>query len=159
MKKLCVFFSLILFLFCNSVSYSQKLSAGLLGGINFSDIHGNSNSGKWKFKPGSYERFFVSYNVNRVIGFQSGLTFSSVYYEHLPYVDRTELPEIDEVAPPIMPVQYPYNQKMDFTFLTIPAQFRISVPSTPQLNISAGVFYSFLVDHSLNYYSLLKQQE
>ncbi len=159
MKKLCVLFSLALISYCNSVSYSQELSAGLLSGINISDIHGNDNSGKWKFKPGSYESIFVNYNLNRVIGFQSGLSFSSLYYEHLPYVDRTELPEIELNAYPIMPVQYPYNKKMDFTFLTIPLQFRISVPSTPQLNISAGVFYSFLVDHSLNYYSGQKPEK
>ncbi len=159
MKKLCVFSCFVFLLFCNSISYSQELSIGLLSGINFSDIHGNNNSGKWKFKPGASEKIIANYNLNRVIGFQSGLSFSSIYYEHLPYVDRTDYPEIEYIYPLFVPVQYPYNQKMDFTFLSIPAQFKITIPSRPQLHISGGVFYSFLIDYGLNYYSIIEPEK
>jgi opacity protein-like surface antigen len=40
---------------------------------------------------------------------------------------------------------------MDFTFLTIPARIRFSIPSKPSVNISFGVYGSFLTDYSMNY--------
>jgi opacity protein-like surface antigen len=39
---------------------------------------------------------------------------------------------------------------MDFSFITIPAQLKLTIPSKPSLNLSAGVFWSFLQDQNLN---------
>jgi opacity protein-like surface antigen len=156
MKKLLTFCGFFLLLNWNTVSFSQKLSLAVQSGISFSDIHGNASSGKWKFKPGSSAKMTLGFDLNRVIGIETGLNFLSVYYEHLPYVDRTVSPEeYWESLPPLFPPQPQsnYNRKMDFSYLSVPAQVKISIPSTPRLSISAGAFYSFLIDYSLNYYS------
>jgi len=153
MRPFRIFICIVLVLVIAINSYSQNLSIAISNGISISDIHGNSGSGKWKFKPGSSAKFTLGYNLNRVIGIQTGLNFMSVYYEHLPYINRTVLPEEFDIMP--LPFIYPnsHNRKMDFSYLSVPAQLKISIPSTPRLHISAGVFYSFLVDYSLNYYS------
>jgi hypothetical protein len=154
MKPFRIFICIFLVSLSSETIYSQNLSIGISNGVSFSDIHGNSGSGKWKFKPGSSAKFTLGYNLNRVIGLQTGLNFISIYYEHLPYTDRTALPEEYYIMP--FPFIYPpgnYNRKMDFSYLSVPAQLKISIPSTPRLHISAGVFYSFLVDYSLINYS------
>jgi hypothetical protein len=55
----------------------------------------------------------------------------------------------------IAPYYYPENEKMDFSFLSIPLLFTVSIPSALQLDIRAGFYFSFLHNYSLNnnYYS------
>jgi hypothetical protein len=68
MKKFLLFIGL-LYLFGNhSEIYSQKIMAGLNNGINFSNIHGNFDSGKRLFKPGPVQGLWLSYSFNKVLG-------------------------------------------------------------------------------------------
>jgi hypothetical protein len=51
---------------------------------------------------------------------------------------------------------------MDFSFITLPAQLKLTIPSKPSLNLSGGVFWSFVQDQNLNsnyYYSEFKKRD
>jgi len=154
MKQLYALICFFIVISCNSVSYSQGLSAGFLSGINFSDIHGNYCSGKWKYKSGASESIFIDYSINKVIGFQTGVNIATLYYEHVQY---NELPRMYYLSPSSSSYYIPdliyfrTSEKMDFTVLTIPAQVKLSIPSRPSVNLTAGIFYSFITDYSLNY--------
>lgn len=156
MKKLRICFFAFCLFSSYPVIYSQGLSAGILNGISFSDIHGNDISGKWKYKSGGSASLFVEYSFNRIIGIQSGINISTIYYEHQPYMNNP----LSDIFYPlyassayVMPVYYRTTEKMDFTLLSIPLIGRLTIPSSPSLNLSAGACYSFVTDYSLNYYS------
>lgn len=138
----------------STISYSQKITAGFYSGVNFSDIHGNYYSGKWKNIPGPVQGLSFDYKLKGILGLSTGLDFSSVYYQHLNYfyypTDVYYL--LSSVAPRpgvyFMPeIYYPYDESMDFTYLTLPAKFTITIPSKPTLSLSAGLYYSFLLDN------------
>ncbi len=151
MKKLRALCCLFLLFCLYTISYSQKLSAGFVTGINFSDIHGNSYQGKWKYKPGPVQGVTVNYDFCKTIGLQTGLNFSTIYYEHK--VDHTGSGGLCYLYPWSSSLVPFYNaEKMDFSFLTIPVGIRIAIPSKPQLNLSAGIFYSFLLDNNISGY-------
>lgn len=155
MKKLYALICFFLIISLHSVSYSQKLSAGFVTGINFSDIHGNSYSGKWKYKPGPLQGITLNYNFYKFFSLQTGLNFSTFYYEHKGYSSPQwlyVLPYSWSSSFVLVPDYYSSVEKMDFSFLTVPAQLRIAIPSKPQLSLSAGIFYSFLLDHYLSHY-------
>jgi hypothetical protein len=42
---------------------------------------------------------------------------------------------------------------MDFSFITFPLELRLSIPSKPRIDLTGGVYYSFVKDYSLSYYS------
>lgn len=146
-------FALIVLLFVMpGGTFAQKLSLGLYSGINISDIHGNNPSGYWKFKPGPVSGLAVDYSFSRYFGLSSGLRYSSVYYEYEDYSDPWWInpsPFMKTILPG--DVMYSYDAKMDYGFLTIPLQARISIPSKPGLNLSGGIYYSYLTSHSTIY--------
>ena len=152
MKYFYAFICSILIISLPSVTYSQKLSAGFITGMNFSDIHGNSITGKWKYKPGPIQGVSVNYNFYKIFGFQTGLNFSTVYYEHKDYLNSDWLYPYLSLSSSVLPLVYYSPGKMDFSFLTLPTQLGLTIPSKPQLKISAGIFYSFLLDHNISYY-------
>ncbi len=150
MKQLYALICFFIVISCNSVSYSQGLSAGFFSGINISDIHGNSYSGKWKFKPGPVQGVFVDFNPSRIFGFSTGMNYSTIYYEHKFYT-YGELIYYGLSSSSFYPGTHYYpNEVMDFSFITIPAQLKLTIPSKPSLNLSTGVFWSFLQDQNLN---------
>jgi len=149
---------IILAICCHSVIYSQKITAGIYSGINFSDIHGQDIGGKWSFKPGPVQGLYLGYSFNRTLGIQTGINFSSVYYDHKlsPVASSQIYPAYDFTVSSYYPVIAPYYQEsgtMDFRFLRIPLLFTVSVPSALQFNMRAGIFFSFLQDYSLNTYN------
>jgi len=152
MKNSKTWFFLFLVLFCPSVSYSQKVTAGIYSGINFSDIHGQEPGGKWSAKPGPSEGIYLEYALNKSLGFQTGINYSSVYYEHRPVSYPVIYYDIypSQYSSFIAPVYYPESTDMDFTFLRIPLLFTVSVPSVLQFSMRAGVFFSFMQNYSLN---------
>jgi hypothetical protein len=55
----------------------------------------------------------------------------------------------------IAPSYYLTSDKMDFRYIRMPFLLTVSIPSTLNLNMRAGIFFSFMQDHNLteNYYS------
>jgi hypothetical protein len=153
MKNSKPLFFLFLMLLCSSVGYSQTITTGIYSGVNFSDIHGQDFGGKWKSKPGPVQGFYLGWLMNKSLGIQTGINFSTVYYEHAP-IYRLYYPlDFNFIAP-----NYYYQgvTKMDFSFIRVPILFTVQVPSVIQFNMRAGMIFSFLKDHSLTndyYYS------
>ncbi len=152
MKQYYALICFFIVISCNSVSYSQGLSAGFFSGMNISDIHGNSYSGKWKFKPGPVQGVFLDYNPGRIIGFSTGMNYSTIYYEHKFYTYGESIYYGLSSSSFFPGPYYSPNEVMDFSFITIPAQLKFTIPSKPSLNLSAGVFWSFVQDHNMNSY-------
>jgi opacity protein-like surface antigen len=142
---------LFLVIFYSQVGYSQKFTTGIYSGVNISDIHGQDYGGKWASKPGPAQGIYLNWLFSRSFGLQTGLGFSTVYYEH-----RTTYNPVFYVSPSyyndLMPVYYPTTDKMDFSFLRLPLLLTVSIPSSIQFNMKAGVVFSFLTDHSLGSY-------
>jgi hypothetical protein len=123
--------------------------------VNFSDVHGQDFGGKWKSKPGPVQGFNLGWSLNKSLGIQTGINFSTVYYEHVATSNKWLYYPVDFNI--IGPDNYYQGVgKMDFTFLRVPLLFTVQVPSVIQFNMKAGLIFSFLKDHSLSndyYYS------
>jgi hypothetical protein len=157
MKYLRCFLPVILVICCLESGYSQKLSAGFTSGINVSDIHTSGSTGKWKSKAGPQIGVFADYSLNRIFGLRTGFNYSAIYYEHKNYTDLNPIYQeygySSSMYPdPLFRMYIPVNEKMDFNFLTIPFQVRLSIPSKPQLDLRGGIYYSFLHEYSFNSY-------
>jgi len=153
MKKLKSFLIFIfLILFC-SPGWSQMLTAGYYGGVNFSDIHGGNGEGKWKYKPGPVQGLYLDYSFNRILGFRTGVNYSTINYERVNIYQGSEYYPLGYSSSFWPWPYYSGNELSDFSFLTIPAQIRLSVPSVPRLDLMAGIYDAFLIDHSGSYYS------
>jgi hypothetical protein len=156
MKCYSYLFCFLLLVSSNTISYSQKISAGVYTGINYSDIHGQESSGRWYHKPGPVQGVYIEYSFNRYLGIQTGLNYSTVYYE-----SKTYFPGYLNYIPlDIYPYPYPYpyyyyTRKMDFSFLRFPVLLNFSIPSAVRFDLKAGIFYSHLNDNSTtdDYYS------
>jgi len=148
MKKLRIFL-IFIFLFMYWIAgWSQKITAGYYGGVNISDIHAGSSSGKWKFKPGPVQGFYLDYSFNRIFGFRTGINYSTLYYEHVTgYQNYGYFPFSNSSSFWPGPY-YSFNELTDFSFISFPAQIRLSVPSVPRLDLMAGIYNAFLIDHS-----------
>ncbi|MDT8401923.1 MAG: outer membrane beta-barrel protein [Bacteroidales bacterium] len=153
----------------SSMIYAQKLAVGFRSGINISDIHDYSYrsyyAGKWKYKPGPSQGVFLDYSISRVLGISTGADFSTVYYENHTYLHDWypwppyPMPLWNLSSSSLLPdypsmIAYTEPRIMNFSFLSIPVQLRLTVPSRPRLDLSAGVYYAFLLDrnHLNSYY-------
>lgn len=148
MKKLRILLILIFLILYSTAGWSQKLAAGYYGGVNISDIHTGTWYGKWKFKPGPVQGLYVDYSLNRILGFRTGINYSTLNYEHITgYENYGPYPLGYELS--IWPgTYYSINEFTDFSFISFPSQIRLSVPSVPRLDLMAGIYNAFLVDHS-----------
>lgn len=154
MNKNCAIICLLIIISCQTVSYSQKIITGIYSGVNFSDIHGQEIGGKWVSKPGPVQGFYLGYSLNKTLGIQTGINFTSIYYEH----KSTSYPveyypyPFDDI---VVPDYYTGVNKMDFSLLRVPLLLTVSIPSALEFHLKAGVFFSFMQNHSLNYNSYL----
>jgi hypothetical protein len=142
---------LLLLFNSNSVSYSQKLSYGIYSGVNFSDIHGQDNNGRWYHKPGPVQGISLEYSFNRYLGIQTGLNFSTIYYESKTYYNGY----LNFYPLNSYPYPYPFpdfyaTRKMDFSFLRVPLLLTFSIPSAVRFDLKAGLFYSYLTNSSIS---------
>ena len=139
----------LLLISSNSVSYSQKISAGVYSGVNFSDIHGQESSGRWYHKPGPVQGLFLAYSFNRYLGVQTGINYSAIYYESKTYFNGY----LNFYPMYAYPYPYPFpdyyiTDKMDFRFVRVPLMLNFTIPSAVRLDLKAGLFYSHLTNNS-----------
>jgi opacity protein-like surface antigen len=143
-------FALSFSLYC----FSQGVTTSVYSGINFSDIHGQPVGGKWVSKPGASEGLTIGYAFNKTFGIQSGIGFSAVSYEYRTSYYQYPYPYYDfsssSYRPLISPYYYPANTFSDFTFMRVPLLLTVSVPSTVQFSIRAGLVFSFVQNFSSN---------
>ncbi|MHC1731704.1 MAG: outer membrane beta-barrel protein [Bacteroidales bacterium] len=154
-------------LFIMSVSLpglkGQKLTVGAGSGINFSDIHNVEASGSWKSKPGPSAGFFVRWSLTPVLGLQTGLDYSAVYYEHHPYVT--------DPGPIFYPMSYssiypdpgfimiPVIENFNHSFVSVPLQVTVTLTSVPSMTLGAGMFWTSVIDQDWNYSYILEDFE
>src|SRR4030042_1414396 len=151
MRRLCALICFFIVISCNSVSFCQGFSAGFFSGVNISDIHGNSYFGKWKFKPGPVQGIFIDFNPGKILGFSTGMNYSTNYYEHKSYIENIyPAVEFTFSSSSFIPIYYSPVEVMDFSFITIPAQLKFTIPSKPALTLSPGIFWSFVQDYNVN---------
>ncbi len=130
---------------------AQKLSFGGFSGTNFSNIHGNITSDKWLSKPGATTGIMIEYQFNRPFALQSGLEFTSNYYERksYEYEDTGIIPLVNFTSSLIYtPVTEPDH--WDFSWLRFPLQIRYDTPTRLQVGLCGGIFYSLLLNDDLS---------
>lgn len=156
MKKVFSFILLFFLFGFYSVCFSQRFEAGFYSGINYSDIHGQETGGKWLAKPGPAQGLNLGYSFSRVLGFQTGVNFSSVYYEHKTnavywplYYDHVPYYNYYSSRDPFY---YSGSDPMDFIFVRVPLLLTINIPSEVQFRMRAGIFYTLLKDYNIPYY-------
>ena len=134
---------LILLLICGNTSvFSQRFTAGFYSGLNISDIHGQDLNGKWSHKPGPSEGFSIGYSFNRLVGFETGLSYSAVYYEYKTYY--YPVPIFYPYQQYIAPVYFNNTRTIGLSYFRLPLMLSLKVPSVPDLYLKAGIYYSFL---------------
>ena len=127
---------------------AQNFTMGLGSGINFSDIHGTGTTGNWKPKPGPSTGMFFRWSPIPQVGLQTGIDFSTVYYEYHPYVSDPG----PEYYPMIEPWLYPdfgmiqSVPNSNHSFLTLPLQVTLTIPSRPSLTLGAGMYWTAILD-------------
>ena len=133
---------------------AQKLTVGTGSGINFSDIHTAETSGNWKPKPGPSAGLFVRWSMTPVLGLQGGLDYATVYYEHHPYVtDQGPIfypMSYSSMYPDPRIIMIPYTENFNLSFLNIPLQVTLTLPSVPSMTIGAGMYWSSVIDQDRN---------
>lgn len=129
---------------------AQNLTIGAGSGINFSDIHRVGTTGYWKPKPGPSAGLFVRWNMTPLLGLQTGLDYSTVYYEYHPYKQNQYPGPYPLFESWMLPypdyIIWQQSQNMNHSFLTMPLQLTVTLPSRPSLTLGAGMFYSVIVD-------------
>ncbi len=156
MKTITLLCSLLLFLCSNKVAYSQHFTIGVKNGINISDIHGQDFGGKWSHKPGASTGLSFGYSFNKTITIETGLGYSSVYYEYKTYTYPVYYPYFYDINPlvpsyySIAPFYYNPQYIMNIGYVRLPILFSITIPSVVNFNIRTGIYYSFLKDNSIN---------
>ncbi|HKK42564.1 MAG TPA: outer membrane beta-barrel protein [Bacteroidales bacterium] len=137
--------ALILLFICSSQTvFSQQFTVGLYSGLNLSDIRGQDQGGKWSHKPGPSEGIALGYDFNRTLGFETGLGYSSIYYQYNSYYQNTYPIWYYNSPMYIAPIYSRSVWNMNLGYLRVPFLLTIKIPSLPDLNLKAGVYYSFL---------------
>lgn len=143
MKHFNTWTCFILIVFCYSVSYSQGINTGVYSGVNFSNIHGEDIGGKWVSKSGPVQGFYLGFSFNKTLGIQTGINFTTVYYEHKTIEYSTVYYPVEFYGiPPIYYFQR--DNKMDFSFLRVPVLFTVCIPSVVQFIMRTELIFSFL---------------
>jgi len=154
MKKLRILSILIILFIYWSPGWSQRITAGYYGGVNISDIHSGYGPGKWKFKPGPVQGLYIDYSLNRIFGLRTGINYSTLYYEHVTGYQSYGYYPYSSLSSYWPGPYYSFNEFSDFSFISFPAQFRLSVPSVPRLDLMAGIYNALLTGHSEIYSSI-----
>lgn len=154
MNRLTISCVVLFLAVCHPGLRAQIFTIGAGSGINFSDIHNAGTTGAWKPKPGPSAGLFARWSITPVLGLQTGLDYSTVYYEYHPYV--TDPGPIfypmgsSSVYPAPGYIIMPVLQSSNHTFLTAPLQITVTVPSTPSVTLGAGMFWSAIPDQDSN---------
>lgn len=135
---------------------AQKFTVGAGSGINFSDIHNVEASGSWKPKPGPSAGLFVRWSLTPVLGLQTGLDYSAVYYEYHSYVPDTgpifyPMSSSSMYPPDPRFIMIPVTENFNHSFLSVPLQVTVTLPSVPSMTLGAGMFWTKVIDQDWNY--------
>lgn len=152
MKRSLQIVLVLLLSFTATALYPQKFYLGAGSGINFSDLHSTTTYGHWKAKPGPAAGLFAGWQMTPTLGLNAGVDYSTVYYEYHRY-DTYYYPDAIYLMYPSIWMP-PYTGKIEssnYSFVTLPLQLTVTIPSNPTLTLGAGAYYSFTVDQDVDY--------
>ena len=124
---------LLIFLLSLS-AFAQEISLGLKSGINFSNINGDLQSGKWDPQNGLVNGFYTKYQLGNWFAVQSGASFVTYYYNHISSGNYSLSP-------------YSSNNNWEFSFIRIPLLFKFKTPGKLSFEFGTGPYYSFFVNN------------
>lgn len=154
MKPSAVICALFLFAVCIPDLQAQKFTLGAGSGVNFSDLHNTRTTGYWKPKPGPSACLFFQWSMTPVLGLQTGLDYSTVYYDNKNYSNfpgPIYYPMYhDYMLPEPYITVFPGFQSSSHSFLTLPLQFTVKIFSRPSLTLGGGMFWSTVLDQDWN---------
>jgi len=67
MKHIIVMLSIVALFGYSLPGYPQKFTAGLMSGVNFSNLHGELTTGRWQAKPGPVFGIFFNYSFTELL--------------------------------------------------------------------------------------------
>lgn len=146
MRKLFIFCSVFLpALFSTSPVFSQKLTVGILSGINFTQPQGYFTSGKWEVENGPVAGLFFNYRLTKILTVQTEFNFTVINYTHKKYnypgyISYPMYLLSSSFAP------YYYNnsdEKWEYNFYRIPLYLKLSTPTKLKLELAIGGYFSF----------------
>jgi len=147
MKKTYKFLVVAILLFLLSTpSFSQKLTVGVLNGINFTRPQGELRTGKWATKNGPVTGLFVNYKVSKILSVQTEFDYTVVNYSHKNYSNYGyHYEDIYLLSSSIAPSYYYNNgiEKWEFSFYRIPLYIKLSTPTKLKLELAFGGYVSF----------------
>ena len=146
MKHIIVVLCIIALFSYSLPGYPQKFTTGLISGVNFSNLHGELTTGKWQGKPGPVSGIFFNYSFKPLLTFQTELDFTALSYAYKGYQYQPGNNYPIFLNEP-MTDHSPSWEKWDFSFCRIPVYVKFTTPTRLQFELSAGVFFSFLVNY------------
>jgi opacity protein-like surface antigen len=152
MKRYLPMVLLLLFSFTATELYPQKFYLGAGSGTNFSDLHSTTTYGHWKSKPGPSAGIFAGWQMTPTLGLNAGVDYSTVYYEYHRY-NQSYYPDGIYLMYSSIWIP-PYISKMEsanYSFVTLPLQLTVTIPTKPELTLGAGAYYSFNIDQDTDY--------
>jgi opacity protein-like surface antigen len=146
MKHIIIVLSIVALFGYSLPGYPQKFTTGLISGINFSNLHGELTTGRWQSKPGPISGIFFNYSFKPLLTFQTELDFTALSYDYqgYQYQPKYVFPIPFELSIIDHPVSW---EKWDFSFFRIPVYVKFTTPTRLQFELSAGVYFSFLVNY------------
>ncbi|MBA7540799.1 hypothetical protein ES705_33102 [subsurface metagenome] len=146
MKNIIIVLSIVALFGYSLPGYAQKFTTGLMSGVNFSNLHGELTTGRWQAKPGPVSGIFFNYSFKGLLSFQTELDYTALYYAYKGYQyqpgNNYPIPLEQSI------IDHPPSWgKWDFSFCRIPVYAKFTTPTRLQFELSAGVYFSFLVNY------------
>ncbi|MGQ7869321.1 outer membrane beta-barrel protein [Sunxiuqinia sp. sy24] len=155
MKKILTLIAWVSFLtFYNSLQ-AQDFRVGLYSGASFSNLNGNLQHDKWPAKPGSTAGLMLNYMLNERVALQAEVGLISYYYKQFRSYEAAYPDDIFPMPTGSLntdygiigpPMYVPANQSRDYQFLRVPLMLKYKTPTRLELELGAGMFYSFLIN-------------
>lgn len=154
MKLLYFFIHFLILLTIFSIKgFSQKISIGVLSGINFSFPKGEFTSGKWVLENGPVVGIDFQYHLNKVISLQTEISYTALQYKHLGYSNSSYISyygayPLDYIIARPYPLYYNNNEKWELSFFRVPLMAKFSTPTRLKFELAGGIYMAFLNTHS-----------
>lgn len=146
MKPLYLFF--FVFLFIQSV-VAQNLSLGIENGINFSNLRQSEGNTHYASQPGPVIGFFAKYEPVRWLVLQSGINFTSFYYNQnrfIYYPDYSTFSSSSYFPPGSKFATVYYSDESKFSFLRLPLLVKFKTQGRLSTEFGGGAYYALLTN-------------
>lgn len=156
MRKLFIFCSVLLpALLSTSPVFSQKLTVGILNGINFTQPQGYFTSGKWEVENGPVAGLFFNYRLTKIVSLQTEFNFTVINYTHKKYNYPGYLYyPMYLLSSSFAPYYVNSAEKWEFSFYRIPLYLKLSTPTKLKLELALGGYFSFRGNYELPEYPI-----